>query len=205
MKYLLIFFFFSCNGHTEKLQKDAPISLTKVSETKALENSDIKFFKQVFKTATDFKFIKVDDPISETPTNTSIWEVKEGSKTLGFLRDIVTSTGCGGPCLPVIFTLFYDKNANFIELLSKKRLTKKNHAPFTLQDYIKLKEILMTNPEVFKQIAHPTEMVDALSGATLPIYQSNVVAQGAYTSLRVNSYNQHTMKFIKDFLKTKQL
>ncbi len=164
-----------------------------------LWSDDLKKFQKIFQSANKIEKIEIPDPISEKPTNTELILIKENKKNLGYAREIKTDTGCNSGCLPVIFTLYYDSKKNFIDLTSKPGLTKKNHARFTSQDYLTLKGILFRNPENFSKITHPYEMVDMVSGATKKEYVPDVVEKAAYTSLRVNTYNQQTLKFLSSF------
>ena len=142
--------------------------------------------------------IKIKDNISENPINDKILKVFNDSKEhIGFIRNIETTTGCNSACLPVVFTLFYDKDKSLKKLLSKPGLTKKYHAKFTDEDYEKLSLILALNPDSFLKVKHPTKMVDIISGATKIEYQNDVVKNAAYTSLRVNLYNQDTLNILK--------
>lgn len=177
IKFLIILMLFSFNSWSE---------------------TEIDFYKKVFPTLEKTKKQKIADPISEKPTNTEVLlAYNKNDQLLGYIREVNTTTGCNSACLPVIFTLFYDKEVNFKKLLSRDGLTKKNHAPFTPEDYQKLELILLMNPKEFKKVGHPTEMVDAISGATLKDYEQVVVKEAAYSSLRVNTYNQQTMNEIK--------
>lgn len=177
IKLLIITFFFS---------------LSSWADTK------IDFYKKVFPNLNSTRPHKIADPISDEPTNTELLEAFDAQNNLlGYIREVSTTTGCNSACLPVIFTLFYDKNIQFKKLLSRDGLTKKNHAPFTSEDYQKLELILLMNPKEFEKVGYPTEMVDAISGATLKVYDQVVVKNAAYSSLRVNTYNQQTIKEIK--------
>jgi hypothetical protein len=168
------------------------------------KSTDDLFFKKVFPKAHNFKFISIDDSVDEAKTNNKLGQAfDKGDKILGYFRDIVTSTGCNSGCLPVVFTLFFDSKAKFIKLLSKEGLTKKDHAPFTADDYMRLELILLQNPDSFKMVGHPKDMVDALTSETLKSYQADVVAKAAYTSLRVNLYYQETLSHLKILLKSK--
>lgn len=161
------------------------------------ENKEI-LYKQVFKTYSTSIKHKIPDTISEFKTNVELLEALDGKKKrLGFIREVTTSTGCNDGCLPVVFTLFYDGNAKFMKLLSRAGLTKKDHEEFTELDYIRLDQILRKNPSSFKAVGHPSEMVDAITRATLKTYKNDVIARSAYTTLRTNSYNQQTMNFIR--------
>ncbi len=164
--------------------------------TSNLWSSDLQKFQKVFKKATLLEEIKISDPIMDKPTNTNLLVIKNGDSIIGYAREIKTDTGCDSGCLPVIFTLYYSADKKFIELTSKPGLTKKNHARFTPMDYFNLKSILNRNPPSFSKIKHPYELVDMVSGATKKEYVPDVVAKAAYTSLRVNTYNQQTLKFL---------
>lgn len=144
---------------------------------------------------------KISDPISDNPINTEILVAKNSkNKVIGFIREVTTTTGCNSECLPVIFTLFYNQDKVLVKLKSKPGLTKKYHAKFTDKDYQKLDMILALNPDIFKKVNHPTEMVDAISGATKKEFEIDVVKNAAYTSLRVNLYNQQTLQELKKLL-----
>lgn len=166
----------------------------------ALGLAKIEDYKDTFKTASSLTTISIPDPISDEPINTSIIILKDKKHNIvGYVRDITTTTGCNSECLPVIFTLFYNDKKMLLKLKSKAGLTKKYHARFTSMDYQRLELILALNPKVFETVGHPTQMVDALSGATKAEYVDSVVKDAAYTSLRVNRYNQHTLNFLKNF------
>lgn len=155
-------------------------------------------YMDVFSGAKNLVPLKIDDPISDKPINTTLFKVQDKDDvTIGYIRDITTTTGCDSACLPIIFTLFYNEKKMLIKIKSIPGLTKKFHMKFTDDDYEKLNLILALNPSVFLKVGHPTEMVDAISGATKTEYQDSVVKNAAYTSLRVNKYNQHTLDFLK--------
>lgn len=163
-----------------------------------IETGKLSFYQRAFADALYIKAIKIKDNISENPINDKILKVFNDSKEhIGFIRNIETTTGCNSACLPVVFTLFYDKDKSLKKLLSKPGLTKKYHAKFTDKDYEKLSLILALNPDSFLKVKHPTEMVDIISGATKKEYQNDVVKNAAYTSLRVNLYNQDTLNILK--------
>lgn len=157
--------------------------------------------KLVFKDYTKKEVLKINDPINDEPTNTSILKIYKGDQHIGFVRQVTTSTGCNDGCLPVIFDLYYDQKGTFLKLLSTPGLTKKHHKPFTPNDYIQLEMIILQAPEIFNSVAHPKQMVDAISGATTKIYEPYVIKQAAYTTLRVHLFHQHTSKYIKNLLK----
>lgn len=160
------------------------------------ENQD--FYKSVFPNAVEQESLKIPDPISDKPINTTILRIKNLSKkTIGYIREIKTTTGCDSACLPVVFTLFYNSDKELVKLKSRPGLTKKFHAPFTVKDYEKLDLVLLINPTIFKKVKHPTEMVDALSGETKKEFRAHVVKEAAYSTLRVNLYNQQTRNFLK--------
>jgi hypothetical protein len=156
------------------------------------------FYKKHLPDFVSYKILKIDDPISDKPINTSVIKVfgKDG-KTSGYIREVVTTTGCNSACLPVIFTLFYDNKKSFLKIKSKIGLTKKNHAMFTPDDYSKLDWVLVTNPQIFKSVGYPTQMVDAITGATKVEYRDHVVKEAAYSTLRINLYHQHTLTYLK--------
>lgn len=170
--------------------------ITQVTFASAPKNLDM--YKKTFKSFASLKNHKIVDPIGEFKTNNKLLEaLDKANKRLGFIREISTSTGCNDGCLPVIFTLFYGANGKFIKLISKPGLTKKNHEEFTDLDYLALESIIKRNPPIFKKVGHPTEMVDAITRATLKIYEPHVIKRAAYTTLRVNLYHQHTLEFIQ--------
>lgn len=155
-------------------------------------------YLKVFKSYKSFKEVVIPDTISEFKTNTKLLEAYDKSKVrIGFIREVTTSTGCNDGCLPVIFTLFYNQKGEFLRVLSREGLTKKDHEEFEDLDYLQLESILRKNPKVFKEVAHPTNMVDAITRATLKVYQPHIIARAAYTTLRVNLYNQQTLSFLK--------
>lgn len=156
------------------------------------------FYSKGLQGASYINEIAIDDPISEKPINLVILKVYNSKMLhIGYVRNINTTTGCNSACLPVVFSLFYDEKKQFIKLLSKNGLTKKGHAPFTDKDYVKLEMILMMNPVSFKMIKHPLELTDAITSATRKDYSNDVVKDAAYSSLRINLYHQHTLKFLQ--------
>jgi hypothetical protein len=155
-------------------------------------------YKKVFKDYSSLLEHAVIDTISENPINNKILEFKnEKSETLGFAREIVTTTGCDSACLPVVATLFYTKERKFLTLKSRDGLTKKYHAAFTEEDYQNLEMILLQNPPIFAQVKHPKEMVDAITSETTKDFSPYVIYQAAYSSLRLNLYNQDTLKLLQ--------
>lgn len=165
------------------------------------ENSVDDHYLKVFKDATKLVPIAVKDTISDEPVNVTIFEVYKDNKRIGFLRDIHTTTGCNSACLPVSYTSFYDSNGKYLKVLSRDGLTKKNHAPFTDEDYSQLEFIISLAPSEFNTVKHPTELTDGLSGATLPKYKDVVVKDAAYSTLRIHVYNLNTQNLIKNHLK----
>ena len=158
-------------------------------------------YLKVFNKLTSIKEIAIPDPISDDPVNTKLIVVKAGDGTLGYIREISTTTGCHSACLPILYRAFHGLDGSFLTLQSDEGLTKKNHAPFSPEDYLKLESLVVGQNEKFDKIKHPTEMTDALSGATLVNYQADVVREAAYTSLRVYLYAQQTKTFIKSLTK----
>lgn len=172
--------------------------MTTFANASEISKENLSYYRKVFPDASYKETIKIPDPISDKPTNKSILKVLNSKKKpIGFIREVKTTTGCDSACLPVVFTLFYTEDKVLKKLQTRPGLTKKFHVPFTSKDYEKLDLVLLMNPEVFKRVKHPTEMVDALSGETKKEYAPHVVKQAAYTSLRVNLYHQQTWKFLK--------
>jgi hypothetical protein len=169
---------------------------TQSNELKGLET--INFYKKILKDYSSVKKHNVKDNISKDPLNTQILEVFDSKKKrVGFIREIITSTGCNSACLPIIATFFYNQNKQFITLQSSEGLTKKNHEEFTTEDYQNLDFILLKNPKEFKSIINPKEMVDAITSETLKSYKAFVIKEAAYSTLRLNLYNQDTLKLLK--------
>lgn len=179
IKYLILFTILISNSFSKEAKKES-------------------LYLKVFKGYASSKEVKIPDNISEFKTNIKLLEAfDKKKKRIGFIREVTTSTGCNDGCLPVIFTLFYSENGSFLRVLSREGLTKKDHEEFQDIDYIQLESILRKNPSVFKAVIHPTNMVDAITRATLKTYQGDVIKKAAYTTLRVNLYNQHTLSFLK--------
>ena len=164
----------------------------------AKEEAPEVLYKKVFKSFYSFSEHKVVDTISENPINNKILKVlNKKEETIGFIREIITTTGCDSACLPIIATLFYTKDRKFLALRSRDGLTKKHHAPFTRDDYQNLEMILMQNPAIFTGVVHPKQMVDAITSQTTKEFSAYVIKQAAYTSLRMNLYNQDTLKLLQ--------
>ncbi|MDD0852254.1 hypothetical protein HBN50_04055 [Halobacteriovorax sp. GB3] len=158
----------------------------------------LDYYQKAFKKITYTKSHTIADPISEEPINTKVLSAYDNSKRLlGFIREINTTTGCKSACLPVVFTLFYKADKSYLQLQSKEGLTKKNHAPFSFEDYQRLELLVLMNPPIFKGIKNPRDMVDALSGATKLEYRDYVVKEAAYSTLRISLYNQQTIKELR--------
>lgn len=155
------------------------------------------FYRKVFPNFTRVEEKIVVDTISDEAVNTIILKVFAEKKHIGFIRNIYTTTGCDSACLPVSYTSFYDKKGQFIKNLSQDGLTKINHAPFTAEDYARLDLIVSLSPHEFGKIKHPKELTDALSGATLKVYEPIVVEGAAYSTLRIHLYNVDTINWIK--------
>lgn len=169
-----------------------PISLL------AKEEDPKVLYKQVFKTFSTVVEHKVTDTISDNPINNKILSVLDDKKkTIGFIREIITTTGCDSACLPVIATLFYTKDRKFLTLKSRDGLTKKYHASFTERDYQFLDMIILQNPPIFKGVVHPKQMVDAITSATTKEFSLYVIKDAAYSTLRLNLYNQNTLKLLQ--------
>lgn len=155
-------------------------------------------YKKIFKSYTSISEHKILDTISENPINTTVLEFKDkNKKLLGFAREIITTTGCNTACLPIIATLFYSKERSLLALRSRDGLTKKYHAAFTEHDYQNLEMILLQNPPIFEKVIHPKQMVDAITGATITEFSAFVIKTAAYTTLRMNLYNQDTLKLLQ--------
>ncbi|MBT4791482.1 MAG: hypothetical protein HON90_07920 [Halobacteriovoraceae bacterium] len=161
----------------------------------------IPFYAAVFDGYDRVEKIPVTDTINKAPSNLVLKKFSHNKKTLGFARNINTTTGCSSACLPVSYTAFYSAKGDFITVKSRSGLTKIDHAPFSKEDYSQLDFILSMAPKIFDQIVHPKEMTDAISGATKKAYMENVIKGAAYSTLRIHLYNQDTLKQIKNFLK----
>ncbi|WP_412470327.1 MULTISPECIES: hypothetical protein [unclassified Halobacteriovorax] len=160
--------------------------------------NNISFHEEIFPSVEDLKKTSITDTISENPINTTIQiAYDKNGKKLGFIREVNTTTGCNSACLPVIFTLYYNTKYEFLKLKSKAGLTKKFHKPMTVDDINRLHLLIGINPEVFKKVKHPTDMTDALTGATKPEFVDAVVKEAAYSTLRINTYNQDTIRQLK--------
>lgn len=157
--------------------------------------ADEKFFKD----STAEKSFMVTDTISDNPINNQIVVVYKKNSIIGFYRNIHTTTGCNSACLPLSYTAYYDHLGKFLTIKSKDGLTKINHTPFSKEDYGQIDFILALNPSEFKSITHPKELTDAISGATLKVYQNIVVPGAAYSTLRIHLYNQDTLLLIKKY------
>lgn len=144
--------------------------------------------------------LKISDEVSAEKNNVELLVLYAKSKRIGFARKINTTTGCNSACLPIVYTAFFDKTGNYIKLVSPPGLTKIFHQPFSAEDYSKLDLLLAINPQVFKQVAYPKEMTDAISGETLKEYKESVVEGAAYSTLRINLYHQETIKHIQKYL-----
>lgn len=159
------------------------------------------FYKKVFPKYDHKVKHAIEDSVSAEKNNIVIYSLYSKNKLLGFARDINTTTGCNSACLPVVYTGFYNQDGTLLKILSKDGLTKIGHAPFTDDDYLKLDFILSLAPQEFQHVSHPTDLTDAISGATKKEFQQIVVPGAAYSTLRIHLYNQETLKFLKSFQK----
>jgi hypothetical protein len=211
MKYLILLInilIISCSKnpsiimeHDPKSPKERPIFLQQVSKDRVgiTSGKTFKSYNEIFSNLDKIHRRKINDKISETPINTEVYLLKSKGKLIGFAREIRTTTGCNSECLPINYTAFYYPDGAYLTLTSRDGLTKISHAPFTKDDLIKLGYLLELAPEEFRGIGHPTELTDALSGATLKKYENLVVKGAAYTTLRIHLYHQETLEFIKNF------
>lgn len=156
-----------------------------------------EFYKKVFPQFERKVKHKIEDSVSAEKNNIVIYSIYSKNKLLGFARDINTTTGCNSACLPVVYTGFYNQDGTLLKIMSKVGLTKIGHAPFTEEDYLKLDFILSLAPKEFQHVSHPTDLTDAITGATKKEYQEIVVPGAAYSTLRIHLYNQETLKFLK--------
>lgn len=166
---------------------------------------ELKQIQKAFPNAQTIEAKKVEDPISDSPINTLIFEVKKGEVLLGFARPVETTTGCSSSCLPISYMAFFDDKGQYKELNSEVGLTKIYHAPFTEADYAKLDLLLLMAPKELSKVQNPRDMTDALSGETLKKYQDVVVKGAAYSTLRIHLYNQLSQAQIQTkLLKTRK-
>jgi hypothetical protein len=161
-------------------------------------NDPSELYRKVYKEYASYVEYPVVDTISDNPINNKILEIKnKDGKRLGFVRELITTTGCDSACLPVIATLFYNEQKKFLALKSREGLTRKNHVPWTEKDYQTMEMILLQNPAIFREVTHPKQMVDAITSETLKNYSPYVIFEAAYTSLRLNRYNQDTLQLLQ--------
>lgn len=163
----------------------------------SVNSKSSEFIKKVFPSMTKTISIPVPDVISKNPLNNRIVKVMNGKTLLGFYRKLVTTTGCNSACLPITATLFYTRDKKFLTIKSKRGLTKKDHISFSQKNYQELELILNINPKSFISVEHPKDMVDVLTGETTKKFKNDVVKNAAYTTLRLNKYNQDTLKRLK--------
>jgi len=164
----------------------------------AMAKDPTELYRQVDKDYANFGEHQVVDTISDNPINNKILEIKnKDGKRLGFVRELITTTGCDSACLPVIATLFYNEQKKFLALKSREGLTRKNHAPWTEKDYQTMEMILLQNPAIFSEVKHPKQMVDAITSETIKNYSPHVIFEAAYTTLRLNKYNQDTLQLLQ--------
>ena len=155
-------------------------------------------YQMIFKKIASTKIINLLDNISNDKNNTKlIIAYSSKNEIIGYARAIVTTTGCNSKCLPLFFTLFYNKNKKLIKITSAPGLTKKNHVMFTQKDYRNLELILDINPSSFLKVKYPRQMVDVISSATKKEYQKDVIKNAAFSTLRINLYNQDILLFLK--------
>ncbi len=203
MKYLIVFiciFTFSCSNKESEVDRVLPDDKpSKILNTKAenLPKKIFKTFKKQFPGINQVIRHNIQDRISETPINTSIYQLRFGTDKIIYAREIRTTTGCNSECLPINYTAFYKQDGTYIKLISEDGLTKVGHAPFTDDDHARLSYILELAPSEFGNIDHPTELTDILSGATLKKFKHLVVKGAAYSTLRIHLYHQDSLKFIK--------
>ena len=110
------------------------------AEYKLIDNAKKEFYQKVFFSAHFKEEIAIKDNISKNPINNKILKIYDKNKNLiGYLRNIETTTGCDGACLPVIFTLFY--NSSFCQLIMStkedcqpKKIQIHYNLPYVIQD-----------------------------------------------------------------------
>lgn len=124
-----------------------------------------------------------------------------------YYSNIFTPVCNTGECLPVKINLYWDLDGNYERFDQPKGeiLTKLDHVPFTEDDYALLQDILKdgSDPRLFGQVKHykgsatedmsnpapaetrmltKYEMVDGISGATLPELEERFVPGALYTT-----------------------
>ena len=149
--------------------------------------------KKVFPTFEKSQTIQIPDPLTDGAPNSSVWTLwGKKNKHLGFAREIHTTTGCNMSCLPLHFILVLDKLKKFKALIEIDLLTKKNHAPFTDEDRLKLNLILLSPPASFKKPTQPLDVIDVITAETKLEYQGDVIKEAALTSFRSYQYLKQT-------------
>lgn len=162
------------------------------AELKPLSQSDKNFYRQVLSDASYSEGAFIDDPIPPQK-NKELLKIYDSTKSfMGYVREVATHTGCEGLCKLLDFTLVYGVDRNFLKLIVRDPLTKDAHEEFSDEDYEKLHSILIQPPQSYYGFQEPKDLVDAVTGATKPELQSEVVPTAAYTSFRTFQYNEQT-------------
>lgn len=163
-----------------------------------LKPLNAEYYSKALPGATYKTVLAIDDPFSYEPFNIEYFKIyDQNSQFIGYIREVYTNTGCEGFCKLLDFTLAYDAEGLFLNILVRKPLTKDMHAAFSEEDYRILYNILKNPPQSFNFATTPKDMIDAVTGATDVKYKKDVIPTAAHTSFRVHQYNQHTQSAIR--------
>jgi len=185
---------FRCQTFDPRAPVRAQVAAT---EPMPIDSSRLDYYRQAFPTAALASAQQIPDPITEGDINASYLKIYDrDQRLLGYLREVATSTGCNGVCLPLEFALALGPDHQFVKLLAPHPLTKLGHRKFTDNDYAKMDGILRQNPGSFANASEPADLVDAVTSATKRAYKDDVVATAALTSFRIYQYEKQTIGFL---------
>jgi hypothetical protein len=187
----------------------------------SLEKGDRMFFTSSFrpdkfnsksKILINFKDSIPDDSLTIYFSNTSCPEA--------FSRNIHTAVCIDSLCRLVDITLYWEVTGKYLgySLPQGEEMTKKEHTPFSENDYNKLTEILSDSssqlgfytPEEIHPVKQPVVKTDGITGATPPDLASWIVPEAAYSSytlwhLTYGATRDSIMAYTKTKLISKQL
>ena len=143
-----------------------------------------------------------DDSPPAFENNTIVEVLGKNGSTVGYRRKIRSNVCPEGLCLLVDFELVFDKEGKVLGLGENTQpLTKRNHDPFTKEDYKKLVDIISDDslklPQEPYDLIYSKEDVDGVTGATKLSYQDKVVPGAAYTTLKIKQYVDKTRQKIQ--------
>ena len=177
------------------------VSFQAFSSFEQIPSHNMNFYHKSFPDAVFQQKVLVYDPITKDGVNNFFLKIfNKGNEFLGNIRDIETTPGCNNHCSPLSFTLAYQKDGSFKEMIIRDQeplMKEYGSVDFTQEDYDRIDNSLKSEPESFKMATTPEDLVDGVSGATKLEYMEDVVKTAALSHYRIYQYNKQTLKDIE--------